>query len=240
MKIEWNKVTWYSKILALALFVTLPFIGFWYGIQYEKSVALVGGGSTSVGGQAGAGASNASSYYSNIATWQTDTRPDGGFSIAYPLDFQPADNYSISPTPDWRLGANSEPGNLMLTLTIPRAFEPQTNFADAKLTVGRSGSNVAVADCLKQDQPNEPGFGTATTTINGIAFSIFKSAGAGAGNFYETTSYRTLHAGQCYAIEYTIHSSQIANFPPKYQLKPFDPNKLTDVLDRIVGTFKFL
>src|SRR5581483_10051885 len=121
----------------------------------------------STGTQAGSGASTASSYYSNTATWQTDTRPDGGFSIAYPLDFNPNDNYSITPTPTWRLDSNNEAGNLMLTLTIPRAFEPQTNFADAKLTVGRSGSNVAVADCLKKDQPSEPGFGTATTTING-------------------------------------------------------------------------
>ena len=26
MKIEWNKVTWYSKLIALALFVALPFM----------------------------------------------------------------------------------------------------------------------------------------------------------------------------------------------------------------------
>jgi hypothetical protein len=42
MKIEWNKVTWYSKLLALALFVALPFIGFYYGVQYGKIVAAIG------------------------------------------------------------------------------------------------------------------------------------------------------------------------------------------------------
>jgi hypothetical protein len=42
MKIEWNKVTWYSKLLALALFIALPFIGFYYGVQYGKMVASIG------------------------------------------------------------------------------------------------------------------------------------------------------------------------------------------------------
>ena len=37
MTIEWNKVTWYSKVLALALFVALPFIGFYFGVKYENA-----------------------------------------------------------------------------------------------------------------------------------------------------------------------------------------------------------
>ncbi len=43
MKIEWNKVTWYSKLLALALFVALPFIGFYYGVQYNKDKTAAAG-----------------------------------------------------------------------------------------------------------------------------------------------------------------------------------------------------
>ncbi len=38
MNIEWKKVTWYSKALALGLFVALPFIGFWLGIKYDRSI----------------------------------------------------------------------------------------------------------------------------------------------------------------------------------------------------------
>ena len=44
MKIEWNKVTWYSKIVALALFVALPFIGFYYGTKYGRLTAFSGNG----------------------------------------------------------------------------------------------------------------------------------------------------------------------------------------------------
>ena len=36
MKIEMRKVTWYSKLLALILFILLPFIGFWFGMEYER------------------------------------------------------------------------------------------------------------------------------------------------------------------------------------------------------------
>ena len=33
-----NQVTWYSKLLALILFIALPFIGFWLGMEYQKQV----------------------------------------------------------------------------------------------------------------------------------------------------------------------------------------------------------
>jgi hypothetical protein len=239
MKVVWNKVTWYSKLIALALFVALPFAGFWLGIQYGETISLI----NSSTGQIGSSTQQTSSYYSNTAEWQTDMRPDGGFSIAYPIDFQTDDNYAITPSTDWRIGSNGEPGQKMLTITIPRIFEPQTNFADATLTVGKSSAQPAVANCLTPDQSDGPSganLNGATTTINGIAFTIFKSASAGAGSYFETTSYRTMHTGACYAVEYTIHSSQIANYPSSYNLQPFDENEVTGVLDRMVGTFKFL
>ncbi len=36
MNIEWNEVRWYSKLLALVLFIGLPFVGFWLGIKYQE------------------------------------------------------------------------------------------------------------------------------------------------------------------------------------------------------------
>ena len=237
MKIEWGKVTWYSKFIALALFVALPFIGFWYGTQYGEMVVPFNNYTTA---QNATGTVAANDYYSNVAEWQADQRPDGGFSIATPIDFTINDNYSITSVTDWRIGANNASGIKMLTITIPRTFEPQTNFADATLTVGKSGDSVAVADCLKPDQGAGPGsVSSSTTKVNGAAFWIFKSASAAAGNVYETTSYRTIHADVCYAVEYTIHSIQIANYPASYNLRPFDANAVTAVLDRMVGTFKF-
>ena len=147
MKIEWNKVTWYSKLVALVLFVALPFIGFYYGAQY-------GGLAQSLKDQAqNAGTSAGTDYYANVAAWQTDAN-NPGFSIAYPIDFQTDDNYLAAPaasSANWRMGANGTPGVIAFMLTIPSAFDPQTNFADAQLMVGHSTDNNAVAQCLSPD-----------------------------------------------------------------------------------------
>ncbi len=212
MRIEWNKVTWYSKLLALALFVALPFIGFYYGTQYGKTIAEIGKVPTM--GIGGVGTNTSAAYYNNPAEWQTDANNmSGGFSIAYPIDFDTQDNYSATPSVDWRLGANGAPGVKYFILTVPRAFEPQTNFIDAKLTIGASANSAAIADCMAVDQSGGPATATSTAMVNGTSFTVFNSAGAGAGNYYQTTSYRTLHAGKCYAVEYTVHSAQIANYP---------------------------
>ncbi len=240
MKIEWNKVTWYSKFIALALFVALPFIGFYYGTQYGKTVAAIGQTSTIAAAATSTVSGVGTSYYSDPSAWQSDSNnTSGGFSIAYPLDFDTQDNYSAAPSTDWRLNANAS-GVKYFTLTVPRAFEPQTNFVDATLTVGASANNIAIAACLTPDQSGGPATATSSATINGINFTVFKSADAGAGNYYETTSYRTLHAGKCYAVEYTVHSGQIANYPASYNLQPFSEQQIDSVMQNIVGTFKFM
>jgi hypothetical protein len=41
MKIEWNKVTPYSKALALALFVALPILAFFWGMYYGELLATI-------------------------------------------------------------------------------------------------------------------------------------------------------------------------------------------------------
>ncbi len=238
MKIQWNKITWYSKVLALALFVALPFIGFYFGDKYGKITGFLNGYEVSGQIMQNITAQNNTDYYQNTATWQTDMSNSGDWSIAYPIDFQTDDSYSIVPSDNWRQGTEGGQGFKPFTLTIPKVFEPQTNFSDAVLSVGMSSDAKAVAQCLVPDVMNDQA-STSTATINGIVFTVFNFSDAGAGNYYETTSYRTIHAGQCYAVEYTIHSNQIANYPTEYQLKPFDKTKIQSVLDRIVGTFKF-
>jgi hypothetical protein len=238
VKIEWNQVTWYSKLLALALFVALPFVAFWFGIRY--------GAVQQYATDIFANLKNATSasqgenpYYENVSEWQADQN-NSGWSIAYPIDFDATDQYRPASTDNWREGTPGGPGLQPFTLTIPRAFEPQTNFAGATLTVGESGNAAAVARCLAIEPMGPPTqLPTSTVTINGTAFTVFHLSDAGAGNIYETTSYRTLHDGQCWAVEYTIHSSEIGNYPPEYGLRPLNEAMLHDVLDRIVGTFRF-
>ncbi len=37
MKIEWNKVTWYSKLIAVIFFVMTFALAFYFGVEYEKA-----------------------------------------------------------------------------------------------------------------------------------------------------------------------------------------------------------
>lgn len=232
-KIQWNTVTWYSKALALILFVALPFIGFYYGVQYGKLAAVrptVQVPPSTI----------QNDYYNTPAEWQTDANnTKGGFTIAYPIDFAAQDNYSVAPSTDWRVDT-ADPGDLYFTLTVPAAFEPQTNFVDATFTVGSSANDLAVAHCMDADSSGGQTIATSTAVVNGIVFTIFHSTDVGAGNYYETTSYRTLHAGQCYAVEYTVHSSQIANYPASYDLQPFNEAEVDNMMQAIISTFKFV
>ena len=41
MKIEMRRVTWYSKLIALALFIAMPFFGFFLGMKYQQILDVV-------------------------------------------------------------------------------------------------------------------------------------------------------------------------------------------------------
>ena len=38
MKIEWNKVTWYSKLLAIVVFFGAIVLAFYLGMQYQAQL----------------------------------------------------------------------------------------------------------------------------------------------------------------------------------------------------------
>ncbi len=40
MKIEWNKVTWYSKLVAVILFVGTLILGFYMGFEYRGVIGF--------------------------------------------------------------------------------------------------------------------------------------------------------------------------------------------------------
>ena len=36
---KYNQVTWYSKVIAMVLFIALPFIGFYLGMKYQEGIS---------------------------------------------------------------------------------------------------------------------------------------------------------------------------------------------------------
>ncbi len=172
-------------------------------------------------------------------TDSTKTFTDQGktFTFTYPAAFTLAGG-GIGYTENWKVSTDTTLGLILAKLTVPQSYQPKTNFGDATFTVGTSSDSKAVKSCLVDNSGN--GVTKSTATVNGIKYTIFVSTDAGAGNRYETTSYRTVQHGQCYAIEYTIHYAVLENFDPSSGVTGFDQKKVHDALDGIVQSLQFL
>jgi len=159
------------------------------------------------------------------------------FTFTYPNTFTLSGG-GVGYSQDWMLNSSAS-GLLLVKLTLPGPFEPKTNFGDATLTVGTSSDPGAVAQCLSVPV-NGPPVQKSVVTINGTTYTKYVYSDAAAGNLYQTTSYRTVYNGQCYAVEYTIHSSNIGNYPPNSGITAFDQAKVQNALESVVESFKFL
>ena len=179
-----------------------------------------------------------SGFEKNISASTTNyTDSSKTFSFSFPNQFKLFGG-DMGYSQDWQVQSTSS-GLLLAVVNIPRNFySGKTNFGEAKFTVGTSADPDAVANCLVPEFPNMEK--TSTTTINGFQFTKMNFSDAGAGNFYDTTSYRIICDSQCYAIEYTIHSSNIYNYSPDQGVKEFDKTKVDSVLENMAQSFKFI
>lgn len=154
----------------------------------------------------------------------------GVFSFRYPSAFSVTGG-GIGYTEAWMQGSSAL-GLVLAEVSVPRAFMPDTNFSDAKLTIGTSADPVAIENCLLK--PEGMDIERAETTVNNTTYTRYRYTDAGAGNRYETTSYRLLLNDQCYAVEYTIHSTAIENYPDDAGITEFDRDRVVAALESIV------
>jgi hypothetical protein len=171
------------------------------------------------------------------AGWTVNSSAKGGFSIAYPQTLHGEETDTTDSS--WRLGDAAQ-GMQYFTLTVPDSFELKTNLGIARITVGASPAKSALEYCLTPDNTDAPKpVPPKQVTINGTQFTIFESEDNGTGTVYDTTSYRTLTKGQCYAVEYFISHANLANYDPSLHIRAFDQAKVESLLRSIVATFKF-
>lgn len=164
-------------------------------------------------------------------------RDDGkNFSFQYPNQFR-ISGKGIGFSRDWRVGAR-DLGMVLAMVTIPKSYLPQTNFSGATFTIGQSSNPAAVKRCFEKPQ----GYGgrMEQVAIQGVPFTKFTLSEAGAGNVYETVSYRTKRGEACYGVEYTIHSTNIGMYPPEQAIQEFDKARISSVLEKMAGSFRFL
>jgi len=159
------------------------------------------------------------------------------FSFDYNSFFKSIGRVDASPTTDWSLNSKQK-GILLASVIVPRTYMPNTNLSDVRLTVGQSTDPNAIKNCLAKTEESNTDNGTIA--IDSYPFKKFTFNGAGAGNFYDTVSYKGIVDGDCYAIEYTIHSTNIGNYSPEQGIKEFDKAKIKVEMEKIIKSFNFL
>ena len=173
---------------------------------------------------------------SSTAGYENYTDRSRTFSFTFPKDFS-VSGTDMGYSQSWAQGATTT-GMELARIDVPRSYELGTNFGNAWFTVGVSSNPSAVATCLV-NMFGVPPVTVTRTTINGVLFTKTTFTGAGAGNRYDTTSYRTMRAGMCYAIEYTIHYGVLQNYP-KGAVTQFNEQKIQSALDHVAQSFRFL
>jgi membrane-bound inhibitor of C-type lysozyme len=224
-------------------YFALPQVMSGSGVRYEATTS----GKDELFQSEGSSASlseNGKAIYSNCVAahvvdagqgFHTYMDQSGTFSFVYPDAFAivgTEPGYSTS----WMVNTSAS-GMLLAEVQLPASAQPKTNFAGANVTVGTSADTSAVATCLEATNGE---VAAGTVVINGLTFDKFTFSSPGAGNLYDTTSYRLVRDNQCYAIEYTIHSTQLANYPASMGIKAFNQATIQNELGAIVESFKFL
>lgn len=126
--------------------------------------------------------------------------------------------------------------NAVVGIFLPQPLFQGTNLGEAAVAVGVSPDPDALAHCATSSGTGEVDRGTAT--IGGETFHEFSATGVGAGNIYESTSYRVERRGGCYEIVEMLHSGNIGNYTPG-TVKEFDKEKFSKILDALAHTFVF-
>lgn len=168
---------------------------------------------------------------------ETFTDDNDVFSFEYNPFFKSIPGFDKIPTTDWSMNAR-EKGILLASVIIPRTYMSNTNFSNARFYVGRSTTPNAINSCLEKTLGSYTEEGTSD--ISGYPFKKFTFNEAGVGNIYKTISYHGIVDGDCYAIEYTIHSVNIDNYPEEQGVVEFDESIIQNDIEKIIKSFKFL
>lgn len=157
------------------------------------------------------------------------------FSFVYPKDLVVSGG-ELGYTSSWRTNTQTL-GLTLAKVTLSKLSQPKTNLSDSWFTVGTSSDAQAIKDCLV---PTNGERAKGTAVINGVTYTKIAFSDAGMSQYYDITSYRALHNGQCYTIEYTLHSVSMGVYSPDQGIKEFDTKKVVDTLESMAQSFVFL
>ncbi|MBU2220632.1 hypothetical protein KKD81_01695 [Patescibacteria group bacterium] len=167
-----------------------------------------------------------------------------GFTVLYPeastVNYEFSSAYLLQPT--WRANADSKDNGKAVVEIVPYSTESDhsypRNYA-VLVRIGASDQKDAVDSCLTATKDRGE-TALSDSTINGTTFKVFSFQNAGMMKYVEGVSYRTLHEGQCIALEKIRTGSS-------YKDDPESPDDIAQEtldaayagLDEIVSSFRF-
>jgi membrane-bound inhibitor of C-type lysozyme len=236
------KATYTDQSVTLGLLdgrtVVLPQVRSGSGVRYEKdTMAFITKGTTAVLQEKGKDTYTHCLFGSERVQGERSTFTDGTklFSFSHPKEFLVSGD-EIGYSTAWHTNTQTL-GLVLASTTIPKTTQPNTNFSNATFTVGTSSDPQALKECLIATNGEVQ---NGNVTINGTVYQKMTLGDAGAGNFYDTTSYHTVRNEQCYIVEYTIHSTSIGAYSPDQGIVEFNKNNITETLESMVSSFTFL
>ena len=149
----------------------------------------------------------------------------------YGISFRYSDLFTINTANEgtylsWG-GTESIAAKSLVSIRLPKSFQPQTNFSEGIITVYVA---EGVADKCLTAQVGE----TAAETQG--EWSVFTAGDAGAGNYYESTNYRTVKNNSCIMVESLIHSTSLGAYDPSQGIVAFDKEEVKAVLAEVIAT----
>lgn len=159
-----------------------------------------------------------------------------GFSVRLPslasLSSNNPDSYIVNEKYSYQaLGPGKDiPG---IKFTIPKSMTTGTNLGpDSYISVERLPKIALSSGQCSATRFLSRGVVSATTTEEGITYSVASSSEAAAGNRYEEIVYAYLGTNPCMAVRYFIHYGAFENYPAG-SIHKFDRNLLLYEFDQI-------
>lgn len=241
--IQYTKVTWYSKTLALALFVAMPFLGFWAGIKYQVLKESATGSNMQSSTTPIVNSTGNNSTQPTGGNRASYTNEDYGFRVSYPNSLKPETSfetyYHLSSS--WRSGASPDSSGKAI-ITIPsfriRQNDAYPRYFSAEVRIGASRDAKDVAACYNDDE-NSAGIPSTSETINGISFRKYILGSAGMMQYMTGESYRVVHNNTCYAIEQLQTGSTYRDATTSKDISDDQLDSYYNSLADIVKSFRF-
>ncbi len=155
-----------------------------------------------------------------------------GFSMRYPSGYKVTGDYQYQ-----EMGPGKNISGV--SFTIPSSTASGTNLGSDMYLSVEEIPQTPEAECSAKLFLAPGGatgaLGVATTTENGVEYSVASSTGAGAGNRYEETVYAIPGTNPCIAVRYFIHYGVLENYPAD-TVTAFDKQGLLDQFNEMRQT----